>query len=107
MGVFMESLIDELVRAWEEGVWTYDQAMKTNFKMHVWYQYSLHDLLAYGIFSAWCVHGRFHAQYARKVLGSFGCRRVASIRRSTNIGNSSLMTMHSDETKRTSRKMSR
>ena len=24
MGVYMEPLIDELVRAWEEGVWTYD-----------------------------------------------------------------------------------
>jgi hypothetical protein len=46
--------------------------------------------------------GSSHAQYARKVLGSFGCRRVASIRRSTNIGNSSLVTMHSGETKRTS-----
>jgi hypothetical protein len=49
MGVFMESLIDELVRAWEERVWTYNRATKTNFKMHVWYQYSLHDLLAYGL----------------------------------------------------------
>jgi hypothetical protein len=24
MGVFMEPVIDELVRAWKEGVWTYD-----------------------------------------------------------------------------------
>jgi hypothetical protein len=30
MGVFMELLIDDLVRAWEEGVWTYDRAMKRN-----------------------------------------------------------------------------
>jgi hypothetical protein len=37
MGVYMEPLIDELVRAWEEGVWTYDRATKTNFRMHVWY----------------------------------------------------------------------
>jgi hypothetical protein len=50
MGVYMKPLIDELVRAWEEGVWTYDQATKTNFKMHVWYQYSMHDLQAYGLF---------------------------------------------------------
>jgi hypothetical protein len=28
MGVYMEPLIDELVRAWEEGVWTYDRATK-------------------------------------------------------------------------------
>jgi acyl-CoA hydrolase len=35
MGVYMETLIDELVHAWEEGVWTYNRATKTNFKMHV------------------------------------------------------------------------
>jgi hypothetical protein len=46
MGVYMEPLIDEFVRAWEEGVWTYDRATKTNFRMHVWYQYSMHDLAA-------------------------------------------------------------
>jgi hypothetical protein len=38
MGVYMEPLIDELLRAWEQGVWMYDRATKTNFKMHVWYQ---------------------------------------------------------------------
>jgi hypothetical protein len=37
MGVYMEPLIDELARASKEGVWTYDRATKTNFKMHVWY----------------------------------------------------------------------
>jgi hypothetical protein len=35
MGLYIEPLIDELVRASEEGVWTYDRATKTNFKMHV------------------------------------------------------------------------
>ena len=35
MGVFMEPVFDELVRAWDEGVWTYDRATKKNFKMHV------------------------------------------------------------------------
>ena len=29
MSVYMEALIDDLVRAWEEGVWTYDRATKT------------------------------------------------------------------------------
>jgi hypothetical protein len=29
MGVYMEPVIDELVSAWEEGVWTYDRATKT------------------------------------------------------------------------------
>ena len=47
--------------------------------------------------------GSSHAQYARNVLGSFGCRRVASIRRSTYIVNSYLLTIHSDKTSRTLR----
>jgi hypothetical protein len=37
MVVYMEPLIDELVYASDEGVWMYDRATKTNFKMHVWY----------------------------------------------------------------------
>ena len=52
MGVYMEPVYDELISAWNEGVWTYDQVTKKNFKMYVWYQYSMHDFLAYGIFSA-------------------------------------------------------
>jgi hypothetical protein len=35
MDMYIEPLIDELVRAWEGGVWTYDRATKTNIKMHV------------------------------------------------------------------------
>jgi hypothetical protein len=56
MGVYMEPLWDELISAWEEGVWTYDRDKRSTFKMYVWYQYSIHDFLAYGLFSAWCVH---------------------------------------------------
>jgi hypothetical protein len=53
MGVYMEPLIDELVYSWEEGVWTYGRAMKTNFKMHVWYQYSMYDLT--GVWAILCL----------------------------------------------------
>jgi hypothetical protein len=59
MGVYMAPLIDELIKSWDEGVLTFDRATKTNFTMHVWYHYSLHDFLAYGIFCGWCVHGKF------------------------------------------------
>jgi hypothetical protein len=52
MGVYMEPVIDELIKAWNEGVWTYDRATKQSFKMYVWYQYSMHDFLAYGLFCA-------------------------------------------------------
>ena len=53
MSVYIEPLIDDLIRAWEKVVWTYDRATKTNFKMYVWYQYSLHDYPTYGIFYDW------------------------------------------------------
>jgi hypothetical protein len=68
MGVYMEPVIDELVNAWEEGICTYDRATKTSFKMHVWYHYSLHDFLAYGIFCAWCVHGKFPCPICKECL---------------------------------------
>ena len=68
MSVYMEPLIDDLVHAWEEGVWTYDRATKTNFKMHVWYQYSLHDFSAYGIFYGQCVHGKFSCPVCKASL---------------------------------------
>ena len=68
MGVYMEPVYDELISAWNEGVWTYDRATKKNFKMYVWYQYSMHDFLAYGIFSAWCVHRKFPCPVCKTTL---------------------------------------
>jgi hypothetical protein len=67
MGVYMEPVIDELVSDWEEGVWTYDRAIKTSFKMYVWYHYSLHDFLAYGYSAPGVFTGSSHVQYARNV----------------------------------------
>jgi hypothetical protein len=68
MGVFIEPLIDELIHAWEKGVLTYDRATKKNFIMHVWYQYSLHDFLAYGLFCALCVQGKFPCPICRSAV---------------------------------------
>ena len=68
MSVYMEPLIDDLLRAWDDGVWTYDRATKTNFRMYVWYHYSLHDLPAYGIFCGWCVHGKFPCPVCKAAL---------------------------------------
>jgi hypothetical protein len=68
MGVFIEMVIDELVHAWEEGVWMYDRATKRNIKMHVCYHYSLHDFLAYGIFCGWCVHEKFSYPVCKTTL---------------------------------------
>jgi hypothetical protein len=68
MSMFMELVFDELIHAWEKGVRTYNRATKTNFTMHVWYHYSLHDFLAYGIFYAWFVHGKFPCPICKEGL---------------------------------------
>ena len=68
MGVYMEPVYDELIKVWNEGVWTYDRATKKNFKMYVWYLYSMHDFLAYGIFIGWCVHRKFPCPVCKAAL---------------------------------------
>ena len=68
MCVYMEPLVDDLLCAWEEGVWTYDRATKTNFNMRVWYMYSMYDLPAYGLFCGWCVHGKFPCPVCKAAL---------------------------------------
>jgi hypothetical protein len=68
MGVYMEPIYDELISAWNEDVWTYDRATKMNFRMYVWYQYSMHDFLAYGYSSAGVSTGSFHAPVCKATL---------------------------------------
>ena len=41
MSVYVEPLIDDLLSAWDDGVWTYDRATKRNFRMYVWYLLTL------------------------------------------------------------------
>jgi hypothetical protein len=67
MDVYMQPVFDELIKAWNEGVLTYDRATK-NFRMYVWYQYSMHDFLAYGIFAGWCVHRKFPCPVCKEAL---------------------------------------
>ena len=68
MNVYLQPLKDELEEAWENVVKTYDAARKENFKMHVWYMYSMHYLRAYALFSRWFVHGRFPCPLCKATL---------------------------------------
>ena len=75
MSVYMEPLIDDLLNAWNVGVWTYDRATKRNFKMKVWYMYSMHDHPAYGLFSGWCVHGKFPCPVCKSAVKFFWLKK--------------------------------
>jgi hypothetical protein len=68
MSVYMELLIIDLLCVWEDGVWTYDWATNMNFKMHMWYMYSLHDMPTYGLFWGWCLHRKFSYPVCKAAL---------------------------------------
>ena len=57
INVFMEPLMKELKDLWY-GIQAYDALKKQSFLLRAAYLYSIHDLLAYGIWSGWCVHGK-------------------------------------------------
>jgi hypothetical protein len=83
--MFLRLLIEELKELWQ-WVDAYDSHLKCRFNLRVDYLWSIHDYLAYGIFTDWFVHGRlscpicmddsdaFKLQHGKKVT-FFGCHR--------------------------------
>ena len=57
LNMMLKPLVDELKQLWE-GVEAYDCYKKQKFNLRVAYLWSIHDFMAYGIFSGWSVHGR-------------------------------------------------
>jgi hypothetical protein len=55
LNVMLQSLIEELKQLWV-GVEAYDYHKKQKFNLRAAYLWSIHDFLAYGIFSGWCIH---------------------------------------------------
>ncbi|KAK1651679.1 hypothetical protein QYE76_069484 [Lolium multiflorum] len=71
MNVYLEPLVDDLVRGWEgRGIRTYD-ASKKYFDMYVWYHTSLHDLSARALFCGWCTHGKWPCPQCRQAVTFF------------------------------------
>ena len=70
----MEPLIDDLLSAREEGVWTYDRATKKNFRMYVWYLLTL--LNAPDLYTASArFRVAFPSEYSPKVYQSMEPKR--------------------------------
>ncbi|XP_024318495.1 uncharacterized protein LOC106866626 [Brachypodium distachyon] len=59
INVYMRPLMEELKRGWEEGIMVYDKATKTNFRMHIWFQFSIHDHPGGSILSGKGLQGKF------------------------------------------------
>jgi hypothetical protein len=85
LNVMMQPLIEEMKQLWV-GVEAYDWHKKQKFNLMAAYLWSIHDFLAYGIFSGWCIHGNltcpicgkdmdcFHLEF-RKNICYFNCHR--------------------------------
>jgi hypothetical protein len=59
INIFLCSLMEELKQLWQ-GIDAYDNHLKCRFNLWATYLWSIHDYLAYGIFTGWCVHGRLN-----------------------------------------------
>ena len=73
MNVYMQPLWDDLKEAWDNGIWTYNAASKTNFQMYAWLctrcmTYRRLHVLLLGV----CME-RSHAHNARRLLSFIGC----------------------------------
>ena len=72
MNVYLELLVDDLVRGWKgRGIRTYDASKKEYFDMYVWYHTSLHDLPARALFCGWCTHGKWPCPQCRQAVTFF------------------------------------
>jgi hypothetical protein len=65
LNVMLQPLIEELKKLWQR-VKAYDCFKKQKFNLCVAYLFSVHDFMAYGIFSRWSVHGRLTCTYCAK-----------------------------------------
>jgi hypothetical protein len=70
LNVMLQPLIEELKKLWQ-GVEAYDCFKKHKFNLWVAYLFSVHDFMAYGIFSGWNVHGRLTCPYCGKDIDCF------------------------------------
>ena len=79
--VYLQPLIDELKRLWNEGIHTYDVHKNEPFKMKAALIWTVNDFPAYGMLSGWSTHGALscpvcqdqlrgaYLQYGRKCRG--------------------------------------
>jgi hypothetical protein len=74
----LKRLIEELKELWK-GVEAYDVFKKQIFKLRVAYLWSVHDFMAYAIFTGWSTHGRLTCPYCGS---DTDCFRLLMVERS-------------------------
>jgi hypothetical protein len=70
LNVMLKPLIEELKELWK-GVEAYDVFKKETFKLRVEYLWSVHDFMAYAIFTGWSTHGILTCPYCSSDIDCF------------------------------------
>jgi hypothetical protein len=78
LNVMLKPLIEELKELWK-GVEAYDVFKKQIFKLRVAYLWSVHDFVAYAIFTGWSTHGRLTCPYCGSDTDCFCLARGGKI----------------------------
>ena len=64
--VYLRPLIDELKDLWNNGVETWDEKVKQNFKLHAILLWAINDFPVYAMLSGWSTKGKFACPYCHK-----------------------------------------
>jgi hypothetical protein len=64
--VYLRPLIEELKELWDNGVETWDEKDKKNFKLHAILLWTINDFPAYAMLSCWSTKGKFACPYCHK-----------------------------------------
>jgi hypothetical protein len=70
MNVFLCPLMEEMKELWQ-GIDAYDSHLKYHFNLRAAYLWSIHDYLAYGKFTDWCLHGRLNYPICMNDIDAF------------------------------------
>ncbi|XP_019242461.1 PREDICTED: uncharacterized protein LOC109222569 [Nicotiana attenuata] len=57
--VYLQPLVDDLKKLWEDGIETYDAFKQQNFQLRASLLWTINDFPAYGILSSWSTKGKF------------------------------------------------
>ncbi|OIT20316.1 hypothetical protein A4A49_57189, partial [Nicotiana attenuata] len=57
--VYLQHLVDDLKKLWEDGIETYDAFKQQNFQLRASLLWTINDFPAYGILSGWSTKGKF------------------------------------------------
>ena len=72
--VYLQPLIEELKKPWNEGVETYDISTEKKIRLFASLLWTINDFPAYGMLSGWSTAGRLACPYCMEEIRAFSLR---------------------------------